>query len=362
MQCRLQRRDLQLPRAARRARGARPPLLHPLRHRGDRPRLRGVGRRLLRAARRHVRHRAVGHSRRARSCSRAIASARSRSSTRETATGASLFASELKSLLAGAGVSHARSIPAAVRAYVCFGYVPTPGSIFRGVHKLPPGHYLRYVDGRRRRCIATTRSSSGPSTRCARREAEEELAHLLDRGGQEPPGLRRAVRRVPERRARLERRRRADVAPPRRSRCAPSRSAFARRRTTSCRTRAAWREHLGTEHHELVVEPDAVDAPAAAGLVSRRAVRRLLGGADLPRGQAGARARQDGAHRRRRRRGVRRLRPLPALPRRSSASARSSRRRRRRRSLAGRLVPGPSRLSPAPHRRAAAPCPSPTAT
>ena len=41
---RVQRRDLQLRRAARRARGARPPLPHAQRHRGHRPRLRGVGR------------------------------------------------------------------------------------------------------------------------------------------------------------------------------------------------------------------------------------------------------------------------------------------------------------------------------
>jgi len=58
-----------------------------------------------------------------------------------------LFASELKSLLAVPGFR--REIdPEAVRGYVCFGYVPTPISIFRGVQKLPPGHYLRYVDGR----------------------------------------------------------------------------------------------------------------------------------------------------------------------------------------------------------------------
>ena len=42
---RLQRRDLQLRRAARRARRARPPVPDPQRHRGHRPRLRGVGRR-----------------------------------------------------------------------------------------------------------------------------------------------------------------------------------------------------------------------------------------------------------------------------------------------------------------------------
>ena len=42
------------------ARARRPPLPHPLRHRGARPRLRGVGPRLRRAAARHVRGRAVG--------------------------------------------------------------------------------------------------------------------------------------------------------------------------------------------------------------------------------------------------------------------------------------------------------------
>src|SRR6266404_1122062 len=62
------------------------------------------------------------------------------------AGGRLIFASELKSLLRVPGV---RLDPAseAVRAYVCFGYVPSPGSIFEGVHKLPPGHTLRFVDG-----------------------------------------------------------------------------------------------------------------------------------------------------------------------------------------------------------------------
>ena len=51
---RLQRRGLQLPRAARRARGRRPHLPHALRLRGHRPRLRGVGPGLRRALQRHV--------------------------------------------------------------------------------------------------------------------------------------------------------------------------------------------------------------------------------------------------------------------------------------------------------------------
>ena len=47
LQLAAQRRDLQLPRAARRARGARPPLPHRDRHRGRASRVRGVGRRCV---------------------------------------------------------------------------------------------------------------------------------------------------------------------------------------------------------------------------------------------------------------------------------------------------------------------------
>ena len=54
-----------------------------------------------------------------------------------------LFASELKSLLEHPGV--AREVDAeALDAYLTFGYVPDPLSIFRGVRKLPPGHTLTF--------------------------------------------------------------------------------------------------------------------------------------------------------------------------------------------------------------------------
>ena len=60
----LQRRDLQPPGAAQGARGEGPPLQdRPLRHRGDRPRLRGVGRRRRRAHPRDVRDRDLGRRR-----------------------------------------------------------------------------------------------------------------------------------------------------------------------------------------------------------------------------------------------------------------------------------------------------------
>ena len=58
---RLQRRDLQLPRAAAQPRGP-PPLQEPGRRRGDPAPLRGEGRRRGRGARRHVRLRALGRA------------------------------------------------------------------------------------------------------------------------------------------------------------------------------------------------------------------------------------------------------------------------------------------------------------
>ncbi|MBW2618927.1 MAG: asparagine synthase (glutamine-hydrolyzing), partial [Deltaproteobacteria bacterium] len=36
----------------------------------------------------------------------------------------------------------------ALARYLAYEYVPTPGSIYRGVHKLRPGHYLTFQDGR----------------------------------------------------------------------------------------------------------------------------------------------------------------------------------------------------------------------
>ena len=88
------------------------------------------------------------------------------------------FASELKSLLALPKFQRDLD-PAAIQAYVCFGYVPTPRSIFSGVAKLAPGHYLRYVAGgasvHRYYTLAFT-----PKCTLDEQDAEEELARRLD--------------------------------------------------------------------------------------------------------------------------------------------------------------------------------------
>ena len=75
------------PAASRRARGARPHVPQPLRHRGPRPRLRGVGRRFPAAPARDVRAGAVGRRARGRCSPRAIARARSRSTGRRRRAG-----------------------------------------------------------------------------------------------------------------------------------------------------------------------------------------------------------------------------------------------------------------------------------
>jgi asparagine synthase (glutamine-hydrolysing) len=166
------------------------------------------------------------------------------------------FASELKSLLALPGFR--RTLDAqAVRAYVCFGYVPTPRSIFDGVAKLEPGHYLRYAEGRR----STHRYYAlpfAPKYAGSEADAEEELARRLDAavssrlvadvpfGAFLSGGLDSSV--VVALMARhLDR-------PVRTFSIGFREDAF---NELSDARRVA--RHLGTEHHELVAEPDAVD-------------------------------------------------------------------------------------------------------
>ena len=58
-----------------------------------------------------------------------------------------LFASELKSLLEVPGLP--REIdPQAIDEYLTYQYVPHPRTIFRGIAKVPPGHYAVYRDGK----------------------------------------------------------------------------------------------------------------------------------------------------------------------------------------------------------------------
>ena len=56
-----------------------------------------------------------------------------------------------------------------------------------------------------------------------------------------------------------------------------------------------------TEHHEIVVRPDAIELVAETGPALRRAFRRLLRDPDVHRFRVRRQARQGGAERRRRR-------------------------------------------------------------
>jgi asparagine synthase (glutamine-hydrolysing) len=57
------------------------------------------------------------------------------------------FGSEIKSLLAARAIEPRLDL-AALDHFLTFLYTPRDASIFAGVHKLPPGHYLRWRDGR----------------------------------------------------------------------------------------------------------------------------------------------------------------------------------------------------------------------
>jgi asparagine synthase (glutamine-hydrolysing) len=61
------------------------------------------------------------------------------------------FASEAKALLAHPEVPHERD-PEALPLFLTYGYVPTPGSFYRGIRALPPGHTL----------VATEAGTSAP--------------------------------------------------------------------------------------------------------------------------------------------------------------------------------------------------------
>ncbi|MDT4895766.1 MAG: hypothetical protein QOH25_843 [Acidobacteriota bacterium] len=65
----------------------------------------------------------------------------------QTAEGTFVFGSELKSLLQHPQVKREINREA-LDAYFTFGYVPDPLSIFQGIQKLPPGHYLTLSDGK----------------------------------------------------------------------------------------------------------------------------------------------------------------------------------------------------------------------
>ncbi len=166
-----------------------------------------------------------------------------------------LFASELKALIGVPGFRRDIDM-AALRSYVRYGYVPTPASIFSHVRKLPPGCFLRCRDGR----IAIERYYHLDFSRkqtLSPADAEHRLVELLDRAVHS-----RMVADVPFGAFLSGGLDSSTVV------ALMTRYASQRVRTYSIGFKeAAYNElsdarrvaeHLGTDHHELVVEPDAV--------------------------------------------------------------------------------------------------------
>ncbi len=58
-----------------------------------------------------------------------------------------VFASEMKAILQVPDVERAIN-PQALYHYVGYEFIPAPDTMFQDIHKLPPGHYLRYKEGK----------------------------------------------------------------------------------------------------------------------------------------------------------------------------------------------------------------------
>lgn len=95
-----------------------------------------------------------------------------------TRNGTFVFGSELKSLLEHPEVERELD-PEALDAYFTLGYVPDPLCIFRGIKKLPPGHYLTFTRGR----VSVAQYwdfTFEPESSQSEEDYLEELRHLLE--------------------------------------------------------------------------------------------------------------------------------------------------------------------------------------
>ena len=129
--------------------------------------------------------------------------------------GVVLFGSELKALMAHPAWQGEIDIEAAA-AFVRYSYVPTPATIFRNVHKLPPASILAVRAGETPRIAPYWRLRDAVAAGAGHPPGSEEEAAETARGDParqraRPHDRRRAARRVPLRRHRFLDRRRADA-------------------------------------------------------------------------------------------------------------------------------------------------------
>ena len=208
--------------------------------------------------------------------------------------------------------SIASSTSDALDHYLSFLYTPRDASIFEGVRKLPPGHSDVARRPRRGRALlaaaGATRRSSGTEADAVERAASACCAdavrsHLVSDvplGAFLSGGVDSSVGRRP------------DGASRRRAPVKTFSIGFDEPEFDELEHARRVAQHFGTDHHEFVVKPDGARDPRRPDRALRRAVRRLLGDSDVVRLGDGAPARHGGAVGRRRRRAVRRLRSLPA--------------------------------------------------
>lgn len=84
-----------------------------------------------------------------------------------------LFASELKAIAAAPGVPRELD-PTALADYLCFGFIPSPKTVYRGIEKLEPGECVLFENGR-----ASRRTYWQLSQPAYRTESEESLRDEL---------------------------------------------------------------------------------------------------------------------------------------------------------------------------------------
>ena len=220
-----------------------------------------------------------------------------------------VFGSELKSLLEDPDVPRDWR-PDAIDAYLTLLYIPAPATIYKGIHKLEPGHVLVAEKG----TVRTSRYWDLEFTGDGDPRREEEYLEELDALLRESVAL-RLIADVPlgaflsggiDSSAVAAYMVETSTRPPvtisvgfDHARYDELAHAQARRRASRLRVPPAHRH----ARHRV--------AAAEAGVALRRAVRRLVGRADLLRLEGGARAGDGRAVGRRRRRAVGRLRAAP---------------------------------------------------
>lgn len=90
-----------------------------------------------------------------------------------------VFGSEMKALLADPSIARELD-PAALDAYLSFGYVPSPLSIFKGIRKLPPAHQAVSQGGTLEVRSYWDLDMNGADEQIPEKQAVEELTTLFD--------------------------------------------------------------------------------------------------------------------------------------------------------------------------------------